>query len=76
MARYRIVLEFEGPKAPSAAAARYLPGTLPVRYYAQLVRHLLELDPDALGHSLTRADVAKAFPDSRLVAANLAEPES
>jgi hypothetical protein len=70
MARYRIVLDFEGPPPPPAT----LPGGTP-RFYAQLVRHLLALDPNALGHSLTRAEVATAFAGTRLLAVSLVMPE-
>jgi hypothetical protein len=79
MARFRIVLEFEGPTAPRLPRPlRDLGDILPMRYYtAQLAGHLLKLDPDAFRHSpLTPTEVADAFPGARLAAATFADPDA
>ena len=77
MARFRIVLEFEGPRSPTDAE-RELPAGIPaLRFCAQIAHRLLALDPEALHgrkfFPLTEVEVAKAFPETRLVLAKIAE---
>ena len=75
--RFRLVLEFEGPRSPTDAERDLPTGIPPLHFCAQIAHRLLVLDPEALHgvgvFPLTELNVAKAFPETRLVLAEITE---